>query len=113
MELAAYEEVPLYVCDPDKAITCKKTNCNAVLGTTEYCSCTWNPFYAKLDEHGKPIVKRIVKHPRKGAAPMRAWIKLLKYRRSWYHDPGRRSCFCVCRSETLCFGRKRIGHAMP
>ncbi len=61
-----YEEVPLYLCDPEKAVTCKKTNCNARLGSDAYCYCTWNPFFAKLDENGKPIIKEMIKCKREG-----------------------------------------------
>lgn len=60
-----YEEVPLYVCDPGKAVTCKKTNCNARLGTDAFCFCTWNPFYAKTDDQGQPILHAMIKKPRR------------------------------------------------
>lgn len=51
-------EAVLYWCDPEKNTECRKMICRHVLTLAEggVCEATFNPAFALLDEHGKPMV---------------------------------------------------------
>ena len=45
---------PLYLCDPDKNLACKKTNCRYTHALGE-CRATLDPAMARQDSTGRPI----------------------------------------------------------
>ena len=49
-------EKPLYLCDPEKNTSCKKTSCKYNPNAKwQDCTNTTDKEFAMLDEHGEPI----------------------------------------------------------
>ena len=69
------DEAVLCWCDPEKNKECRKMSCRHVLTLPEggVCEATFNPAFALLDEHGKPMVYEKQKEwQRKKAAALAA-----------------------------------------